>query len=120
MRIIVTVSETFGKSRDGVAGRRLVNKIDKSTSRTYNFRSDGFQHSPRWQRPYVMNLPSGGWLFLLGYGTGYQGSWELLLFSNWLSAEVMLRRLAERKSKLLSPCISYDTMNSFLMRPFSY
>lgn len=34
---MVTASEAFGKLTDGVAGRNLVDKIDKSMSRIYQF-----------------------------------------------------------------------------------
>lgn len=38
----MTVNEAFGKSTDGVAGRSLVDNIDKFMSRTHNFHRGQF------------------------------------------------------------------------------
>ena len=70
----MTESEAFGQLTDDVAGRNLVDKMDKSMSRMCRFQKAVIPHSSCWKKPYVVNLPSGGWLFLLGYGIIWQDS----------------------------------------------
>lgn len=70
----MTETEAFGQFTVDITGRNLIDKMDKSLSGMYQFQTAEIPHSSCWKKPYVMNLPSGGWLFLLGYGIIWQDS----------------------------------------------